>query len=127
MEKAALIQKVEYAYRVLLRIQELEQQKNTINWELNSLMRRPSNGIIKRVFRFIGVYIVIVFIMTCIFSLMQPIISLLGFSILDLLLGIIYRLTGFDMTFLLEIAVFLGCALIDVKYIKYKRKKKEEQ
>ena len=31
------------------------------------------------------------------------------------------------MTFLLEIAVFLGCALIDVKYIKYKRKKKEEQ
>jgi len=90
-------------------------------------MRRPSNGIIKRVFRFLGVYIVIVFITTFIFSLMQPIISLVGFSILDLLVEIIYSLTGIDMSFLLAIAVFLGCAFIDVKYIQYKRKKKEEQ
>ncbi|RRK34925.1 hypothetical protein EBB54_29010 [Schaedlerella arabinosiphila] len=61
-------------------------------------MRRPSNGIIKRVFRFLGVYIVIVFITTFIFSLMQPIISLVGFSILDLLVEIIYSLTGIDMS-----------------------------
>lgn len=127
MEKATLIQNVEHAYRVLLRTQELEQQENNIKMEIVRLGRRPSNGIIKRFFRFWGVYFVVLIIMTCILSFMQPIISLLGFNILDLLLDIIYSLTGIDMTFFLGFVIFSGCAFLAVKYIRYKRKEKEKQ
>lgn len=127
MEKATLIQNVEYAYRVLFRIQEMEQQENSISMNIQCLAKRPSNGIVKRFFRFLGVYLVVLFIMACFCSLIQPIISLFGFSILDLFLGIIYSLTGIDMTLLLDAVVLFICAVIAVKYIRHKRKKKEEQ
>lgn len=127
MEKATLIKKIEYAYGVLYRIQEMDQQKNSIQTQINFLAGRPSDGMIKRFFRFLGIFFVVCFIVGCISSLIPSIISDLGFGILSLPVDILYNLTGINMSFLVNNAVLLVCAFIAVKYIRYKRKKKEEQ